>query len=89
MIMTATATTITTPTTTSTTAITSTTSTSSTTSTTVTTTTTTTIQALSLLATVTASNFYTGTDSVTAQGDALVDRSQTGAFTSGLYAPQY
>ncbi|CAF3640680.1 unnamed protein product [Rotaria sp. Silwood1] len=78
-----TATTITTTTTTSSTA------TISTTSTTMTTTTTTAVQALSLLATVTASNFYTGVGTATAQGDALVDRSQTGAFSSGNFAPQY
>lgn len=47
------------------------------------------VQALSLLATVTASNFYSGAGSASAQGDYVVDRVQGGSYNSGGFAPQY
>ncbi|CAF1651162.1 unnamed protein product [Rotaria magnacalcarata] len=54
-----------------------------------TTTTSTSIQALSLNATVTASNFGSFAGSDAAQGDAIVNRSTTGYYNSGNWAPQY
>ncbi|CAF3623101.1 unnamed protein product [Rotaria socialis] len=47
------------------------------------------MEALSINATVTASNFGSFAGSDAAQGDALVDRSTTGYYNSGNFAPQY
>ncbi|CAM4933700.1 unnamed protein product [Rotaria socialis] len=47
------------------------------------------VEALSINATVTASNFGSFAGSDAAQGDALVDRSTTGYYNSGNFAPQY
>ncbi|CAM4798735.1 unnamed protein product [Rotaria magnacalcarata] len=65
------------------------TTTTSTSSTSTTSTTTAILQALSLNATVTASNFGSFAGSDAAQGDAIVNRSTTGYYNSGNWAPQY
>ena len=45
---------------------------------------------VSLVATVTASNYYSSAGSATSQGDSLVDRTTGGSgFSAGGYAPQY
>ncbi len=45
---------------------------------------------ISLLATVTASNFYSGSGSATSQGDNLVNRTTGGGgLNTGGFAPQY
>ena len=47
------------------------------------------VPALSYTAQVTASNFYSGAGSATAQGDALVGRTSGSGFNAGGFATQY